>query len=173
MAWWDCWVSWEAACKSLLAFLPPWNIPVSTTKMKSMTFFRDNGKRTTSFQYFGQSGITEVYRAPDWRQMDAASPFWSHSQLYTPTTFPALLCPSRWITQTAKSAEKLHRKKRKWKDKVLSSINKLNQSMQEALKMSTRSKRPETKDGREDKVKETEAFYLPRIIRSAQLYCLH
>lgn len=47
--------------------------------------------------------------------------------------------------------------------------------MKEALKTSTRSNRGETKDGRKDNVVEREAglpFYLPRILRPAQLYCL-
>lgn len=47
--------------------------------------------------------------------------------------------------------------------------------MKEALKMSTRSNRAETKDGRKDDMVEREAglpFCLPRIRSPVQLYCL-
>lgn len=140
--------------------------------------FQRQQKKNKIFPIFwAQSGIIEVCRTPDWNQIHAAASL-SCSHSLIPVLYshnpPCTAMPLQVNNPSCKiSWETSQKKNKKWKDKVLDSMNKLNQSMQEALKRSTRSKRAETMDGRKHNVMEREAFYLPGIIRSAQLYCLH
>lgn len=78
--------------------------------------------------FWAQSGITEVYKAPDWSQMDAAaSPSWSHSLI--PAVYihiymyvyiyshclPCIPVPLQVNDSSCKISWKLHRKKKKMK----------------------------------------------------------